>query len=566
MFTRLVGESLARNPRRKILTAAALVVGMAVATATLTVALEVGDRMAREFRSLGANLVVSPQSDSLPLEIGGVDYRPVDEGAYISEANLGKIKTIFWRHNILGFTPFLDVPVTVQISDPTSASIIPSEGEGSASAVSSHSTLATSHSLSATLIGTWYEHPVPVPDGSTFTTGAKLTHPWWRIQGSWFHDDTPSPSISQSIQSVIPSGVKSSQGRRNTVEGSVFSSRPAPAHLHPRLIQASLLGGRSFSSDIFDRREAPSARGAIPASLPSFLRIAAHSTNSPLPFTSHSPLVTSHLSLATSHSLSSEAVVGATFAAAHNIALGQTLLVTASGKTIPLHVTGILSTGDAEDRAILVPLEIAQNLSGHPGEFRQLFVSALTKPADTLSERDPKSLTPTEYDRWFCSPYISSISFQIGQILPGTDVRAIRRVADSEGKILARVSTLLWIVTLAALIAAGLAVAATSATSVLQRRGEIGIMKAIGATNALVGGIFLTEQLLLALAGGAVGFLLGLILARILGTSVFGTPAEPRFILLPIILGLAVLVAITGSLIPLRRAARFDPVPILRGE
>jgi putative ABC transport system permease protein len=264
--------------------------------------------------------------------------------------------------------------------------------------------------------------------------------------------------------------------------------------------------------------------------------------------------------------LSSEAVVGTTFAMAHNIAPGNTLLVSANGKTVTLHVTGILSTGDAEDRAILVPLSVAQNLSGRPGEFRQLFVSALTKPADTLSERDPKSLTPTEYDRWFCSPYISSISYQIGQVLPGTDVRAIRRVADSEGKILARVSTLLWIVTLAALIAAGLAVAATSATSVLQRRAEIGIMKAIGATNALVGGIFLTEQLLLALAGGAVGFLLGLILARILGASVFGTPAEPRFILLPIILGLAALVATVGSLIPLRRAARFDPVPILRGE
>ena len=602
MFTRLVGESLARNPRRKILTAAALVVGMAVATATLTVALEVGDRMAREFRSLGANLVVSPQSDSLPLEIGGVDYRPVDEGAYISEANLGKIKTIFWRHNILGFTPFLDVPVTVQVDDPirigvlserseskdlsSSADfaeqspnpVIPSEAkpatvadtasarpgprkevEGSASAVSSHSPLATSHPLSATLIGTWYEHPVPVPDGSTFSTGAKLTHPWWRIQGSWFHEEAFS-SISQSSQPVIPSEVESAQGRRDAVEGSAFSFRPAPTNLHPGLIQASLLGGRSFSSDISARREAPSARGALAASLLAVPVNSTQSTDSPLPLTSHSPL-------AISHSLvSSDAVVGTTFATAHNIALGQTLMITANGKTVDLHVTGILSTGDAEDRAILVPLAVAQNLSGHPGEFRQLFVSALTKPADTLSERDPKSLTPTEYDRWFCSPYISSISFQIGQVLPGTDVRAIRRVADSEGKILARVSTLLWIVTLAALIAAGLAVAATSATSVLQRRAEIGIMKAIGATNALVGSIFLTEQLLLALAGGAVGFLLGLILARILGASVFGTPAEPRFILLPIILGLAALVAVIGSLIPLRRAAHFDPVPILRGE
>src|SRR5579863_898127 len=151
MFARLVGESFIRNPRRKVLTAAALVVGMAVATATLTIALEVGDRLAHEFRSLGANLLVTPQSDTLPLEIGGVDYRPVDEGAYLKEADLGKLKTIFWRHNILGFTPFLDVP-----------------------------TIAGG--IRTTMIGTWYAHDVPVPDGSTFKTGVSITHPWWKIR------------------------------------------------------------------------------------------------------------------------------------------------------------------------------------------------------------------------------------------------------------------------------------------------------------------------------------------------------------------------------------------------
>src|ERR1700734_922802 len=113
MFARLLGESFARNPRRKVLTAAALVIGMAVATATLTIALQVGDRLAHEFRSFGANLLVTPQADTLPVEIGGVDYRPVNEGAYLHEADLGKLKTIFWRHNIEGFTPFLDVPAYV---------------------------------------------------------------------------------------------------------------------------------------------------------------------------------------------------------------------------------------------------------------------------------------------------------------------------------------------------------------------------------------------------------------------------------------------------------------------
>src|ERR1700681_3829635 len=110
MFLRLVSDSFARRPRHKLLTGAALALGMAVTTAALSVSLDVGDRLAREFRSLGANLLVTPQADSLPLQIGGVDYRPANAGAYLPEADLGKLKTIFWRHNIVGFAPILEAP------------------------------------------------------------------------------------------------------------------------------------------------------------------------------------------------------------------------------------------------------------------------------------------------------------------------------------------------------------------------------------------------------------------------------------------------------------------------
>src|SRR5690349_24158850 len=137
MFLRLVADSFGRRPRHKLLTGAALALGMGVVTAALGVALDVGDRLAKEFRSLGANLVVTPKTDSLPLEIGGVDYRPVDDGSYLKEADLGKLKMIFWRHNSLGFTPFLDAQ-------------------------------AVANGKSDTLIGTWYEHAVPVPDKTSF--------------------------------------------------------------------------------------------------------------------------------------------------------------------------------------------------------------------------------------------------------------------------------------------------------------------------------------------------------------------------------------------------------------
>src|SRR5213595_3731640 len=111
MFLRLVADSFRRRPRHKLLTGAALALGMAVATAALSVSLDVGDRLAREFRSLGANLLVTPQADSLPLEIGGVDYRPANAGAYLPESDLPKIKTVFWHNNIIAFSARIDVRV-----------------------------------------------------------------------------------------------------------------------------------------------------------------------------------------------------------------------------------------------------------------------------------------------------------------------------------------------------------------------------------------------------------------------------------------------------------------------
>jgi putative ABC transport system permease protein len=442
MFFRIVSDSFARKPRRKALMAAALALGMAVATATLEVALDVGDRLAHEFRSLGANLLVTPATDTLPLEIGGVDYRPVDAGAYLPEADLGKLKTIFWRNNVIGFAPFLDVPVEIA---KVSSSGSETRGAGSPREIAR----AT---VRGTLIGTWYSRSVDVPDGSKFVTGVSSTDPWWHVDGRWFSDGAE------------------------------------------------------------------------------------------------------------------ESLFGAGLARRIGLRVGDTVSVRSGERAHTLTVTGIVSTGGREDNAILAPLQVAQDLAGRPGRYRRLLVSALTKPADAFSERDPSTMTPADYDRWYCSPYISSISHQMQQELPGIEVRAIRQVAEGEGRILTRVGSLMWLVTFAALFAAALAVGATSATTVLERRSEIGLMKALGASHRAVGAFFLAEQLLLALIGGIAGYAIGLELARVLGIGIFGIAPTVRMILFPIVLFLAAVVALLGSLMPLWRASRVDPAPVLRGE
>ena len=262
----------------------------------------------------------------------------------------------------------------------------------------------------------------------------------------------------------------------------------------------------------------------------------------------------------------SEAVVGANLARRAGIRPGQPLEIRAGDAGSRLMVTGIISTGGQEDDAIVAPLAIAQQLSRKPGQYRRLLVSALTKPEDAFSERDPKSMNPAEFDRWYCSPYISSISRQIQEQLPGISVRPIRQVAEGEGQILSRVQSLMWLVTFAALLAAALAVASTAATTVMERTAEVALMKALGARRRLVGAFFLGEQWFMAVVGGLLGYVGGLGLAHALGQSIFGVSPSTRLILLPLILGLAAAVATAGSLLPLRKVMQLDPAPALRGE
>src|ERR1044071_1434516 len=100
MFVRLVYESFRRQKRRKLLAGMAITLGVGVATAMIAVATDIGDKINRELRTYGANLVVTPQEDTLNLDIGGVDLRPPSDGAYLNEADLPGIRGTFWHHNI----------------------------------------------------------------------------------------------------------------------------------------------------------------------------------------------------------------------------------------------------------------------------------------------------------------------------------------------------------------------------------------------------------------------------------------------------------------------------------
>src|SRR6185295_7129572 len=374
MFLRLLYESFRRQKRRKLLAGIAIMLGVGVATAMIAVATDIGDKISRELRTYGANLIVTPQEDTLDVEIGGVNLRPPSDGAYLNEADLPKIKGMFWRNNIVGFAPMLPVSI------------------------------ALGGARNVTLLGTYFARHV-VFGKQDFVTGVRTTHPWWKVQGAWPDDS------------------------------------------------------------------------------------------------------------------SNDVLLGEHLAAKLNRKPGQGIEIADQ----PRRIAGILSTGGVEDDQIIAPLAVAQQILGKPGAVRRIYVSAVTKPEDEFARRDPKSMSPEMYDRWYCSPYAQSIAFQLQEAIPHSHAEQIRQVAQNEGTVLSRIQGLMLLITLAALFASALAVSAAMATAIYERRGEVGLMKALGAGSLPIASLFLAEATMLALLGGTAGYLGGSLLARQIGYAIFNS-------------------------------------------
>jgi putative ABC transport system permease protein len=230
-----------------------------------------------------------------------------------------------------------------------------------------------------------------------------------------------------------------------------------------------------------------------------------------------------------------------------------------------LRIVGLLQTGGPEEYEIIAPLHLVQGVMGAPDAVQQVYISALTKPEDAFARRDPEKMSAQDRDRWYCSPYANSIAFQLNEVFPSAHAEQIRQIAQSEGAVLSRISGLMLLVAIAALIAAALAVFSAMAATILERRNEVGLMKSLGAGSNTIGALFLAEAALLGLVSGAVGFLLGVMLARSIGLAVFNSPMTAQPVLVPIVLGLALIVTLVGSFIPIRRAMRLEPMLILRG-
>ncbi|KAA9000479.1 ABC transporter permease [Affinibrenneria salicis] len=154
MLWRMLRQSWRRNIRRKSLAVLTVFLAAGLISALLAVSIDIGDKMARELKSYGANILIEPAGQAALPALFGEHGNPLAGQDFLDQAELPNIKDIFWRNNIIGFAPLLSGEV-----------------------------VAGSQTIS--VLGTFFAQPVDVPDEEDYRTGQKTISPYWQVAGDW---------------------------------------------------------------------------------------------------------------------------------------------------------------------------------------------------------------------------------------------------------------------------------------------------------------------------------------------------------------------------------------------
>lgn len=242
-----------------------------------------------------------------------------------------------------------------------------------------------------------------------------------------------------------------------------------------------------------------------------------------------------------------KSIIGVSVAEKLDLKIGESFTVTYNNTknetSYDLIVAGIVTTGSSEDNQIFVNLDLAQNITARPDKVNTVQVSALCNlcPVDVIAE-------------------------EIEEQIPYIEAKSVKQVVNAEMNILSKLEQMMMLLTIVMLGASALGVMTTMTTSVVERKKEIGMMKAIGAENKKIASLFLCEALIIGVLGGILGYIVGIIFAQFIGMSVFNSAITPRISVFPIALGISVGVSSLAGILPVRRAVKIEPVRVLRGE
>lgn len=210
---------------------------------------------------------------------------------------------------------------------------------------------------------------------------------------------------------------------------------------------------------------------------------------------------------------------------------------------IELEVCGIVSTGGSEEDYVYISMEDMETLTEITGVIDLAEVS-ITTTTDSLN----------------------SYMDKINETVPAVNSRLVKRVTASETTVLSKLQALVLLVTIVVLALTMICVATTMTAVVSERRKEIGLRKAIGASDAELVKEFLGEGLVLGGFGGLLGAFLGFAFAQSVSVNVFSSSISLRPALVPITILVSMAVTGVACLLPIQSATKVDPALVLKGE
>ncbi|MBI1207543.1 MAG: FtsX-like permease family protein [Azospirillum sp.] len=239
------------------------------------------------------------------------------------------------------------------------------------------------------------------------------------------------------------------------------------------------------------------------------------------------------------------AMVGRRLAQSMELKPGDAVTIVNGDRSFQTKVTvkGIVESGEAEDDQIFVNLSLAHKLLGLDGRVDFAMASLVAQGAEA-----------------------DALAADMNRRLPEIDARPIRKIARSDGQILDKIEGLMALVALIIVIITTLCVNATLTAMVAERAPEIGLQKALGATDRVIVVQFLTETAVIAAVGVSVGLVLGFALAQVLGHAVFSSWVGLRVAVVPLTLGISLISALVAAVVPVRAAVAVVPARVLRGE
>ncbi|RAZ23993.1 ABC transporter permease [Campylobacter hyointestinalis subsp. lawsonii] len=238
-------------------------------------------------------------------------------------------------------------------------------------------------------------------------------------------------------------------------------------------------------------------------------------------------------------------------------------------KDINAQVVGVLHSSEHESKKIIASLKLAQSLANKPNLIDKAEVSAMSIPENDLSlkaRRDLDSLDSVAYDKWYCSAYVSSIAYQISEEYPNATAKAVLSVSETQSGITKKIQSLMWVASVLSLIVSSICITSLMVSEINRRKKEIGLLKALGATNFIIYMQFVAEIFAVCICASLLGSLAGYALSFVLSYQIFGSFAGISIIVLPLSIFFGFLISVFGSILPLKSVINLLPAEVLYGR